>query len=110
MNGFLCLALCDNVHGHGEFSLLIVFVRIGDGSGEGNVIFFLIFGGDRSSGDKDDTGKSIFFDDGVLFIGDVLLNTGDKFESGSSLSFLPLGAFNVTNKKDSYLLNIYADH
>ena len=75
--------------------------------GEGNVIFFFIFGGDRSSGDKDDTGKSIFFDEGVLFLGGVLQNAGDKFESESSLSFLLLAAF---NKKDSYLLNIYADY
>ena len=31
VNGFLCLALGDNVHGRGEFSLLVAFVRIGDG-------------------------------------------------------------------------------
>ena len=110
LDGFWCLALGDDVHSRREFSLLVVFIRIGDGSGEGNMIFFFIFGGDSLSGDKGDTGKSIFFDYGVLFLGDGLRNTGDKFESESSLSSLLLGAFDVANKKDSYLLNIYADH
>ena len=105
-DGFWCFALGDDVHNRGEFILLVVFVRIGDG----NMIFFFIFGGDGVSSDKGDTGKSIFFDEGVLFLGDVLRNIGDKFESESSLSFLLLGVFDVANKKDSYLLNTYADH
>ena len=110
VDGFWCFALGDDVHNREEFILLVVFVRIGDGSGEGNMIFFFIFGGDGVSSDKGDTGKSIFFDEGVLFLGDVLRNIGDKFESESSLSFLLLGVFDVANKKDSYLLNTYADH
>ena len=72
VDGFWCLALGDDVHSRGEFSLSVVFVWIGDGPGEGNTIFFFIFGGDGVSGDKDDTGKSIFFDNGVLFLGDIL--------------------------------------
>ena len=72
VDGFLYLALGDDVHSHGEFSPLVVFVRIGYGPGEGNMIFFFIFGDDSVSGDKGDTGKSIFFDDGVLFLGDIL--------------------------------------
>ena len=72
VDGFWCLALGDDVRSHGEFSLLFVFVWIGDGPGEGNTIFFFIFGGDGVSGDKGDPGKSIFFDDGVLFLGDIL--------------------------------------
>ena len=99
VDGSWCLALGDDVHNRGEFVLLVVFVRIGDGSGEGNMIFFFIFGGDGVSGDKGDTDKCIFFDEGVLFLGDILWNTGDKFESESSLSFLLLGAFDVANKK-----------
>ena len=110
VDGFWCFALGDDVHNREEFILLVVFVGIGDGSGEGNMIFFFIFGGDGVSSDKGDTGKSIFFDEGVLFLGDVLRNIGDKFESESSLSFLLLGVFDVANKKDSYLLNTYADH
>ena len=74
------------------------------------MIFFFIFGGDGVSSDKGDTGKYIVFDEGVLFLGDVLRNIGDKFESESSLSFLLLGAFDADNKKDSYLLNTYDDH
>ena len=99
VDGSWCLDLGDDVHNLGEFILLVVFVRIGDGSGEGNMIFFFIFVGDGVSGDKDDTGKCIFFDEGVLFLGDILRNTGDKFESESSLSFLLLSAFDVANKK-----------
>ena len=99
LDGSWCLDLGDHVHNLGEFILLVVFVRIGDGSGEDNMIFFFIFVGDGVSGDKDDTGKCIFFDEGVLFLGDILRNTGDKFESESSLSFLLLGAFDVANKK-----------
>ena len=72
VDGFWCLALGDDVHSRWEFSLLVVFVRIGNGPGEGKMIFFLIFGGDGVSGDKGDTGKFIFFDDGVLFLGDIL--------------------------------------
>ena len=93
-----CLDLGDDVHNLGEFILLVVFVRIGNRSGEGNIIFFFIFGGDVVSGDKGDTGKCIFFDEGVLFLGDILRNTSDKFESESS-SVLLLGAFDVPNKK-----------
>ena len=63
------------------------------------MIFFFIFGGDGVSGDMGDTGNCIFFDEGVLFLGDILWNTGDKFESESSLSFLLLSAFDVANKK-----------
>ena len=48
--------------------------------------FFIIFGGDGISGDKGDTGKSMFFGEGVLFLGDVLGNIGDKSESELSLS------------------------
>ena len=110
VDGFWRLTLGDDVRNRGEFILLVIFVRTGDGSGEGNMIFFFIFGGDSVSGDKDDTGKSIFFDEGVLFLGDVLRNVGDTFESESSLSFLLLGAFDIANKKDSYLLNAYTDH
>ena len=99
VDGFWCLTLGDDVPNRGQFILLVVFVRIGDGSVEGNIIFFFIFGGDGVSGDKDGTGKSIFFDEGVLFLGDVLRNIGDTFESESSLSFLLLGAFDVANKK-----------
>ena len=110
VDGFWCFALGDDVHNRGIFILLVVFVRIGDGSGEGNMIFFFTFGGDGVSSDKGDTGKSIFFDEGVLFLGDVLRNISDKFESESSLSFPLLGVFDVANKKDSYLLNTYADH
>ena len=110
LDGFWCLALGDDVHNRREFILLVVFVRIGYGSGEGNMIFFFIFGGDGVSSDKGDTGKYIVFDEGVLFLGDVLWNIGDKFESESSLSFLLLGAFDADNKKDSYLLNTYDDH
>ena len=110
VNGLWCLALGDDVHSRGEFSLLVFFVRIGDGSGEGNMIFFFIFGGDDVSGNKGDTGKSICCDEGVLFLGDLLRNIGDKFESESSLSFLLLGACDVANKKDSCLLNMHAYH
>ena len=110
VDGFWCFALGDDVHNREEFILLVVFVGIGDGSGEGNMIFFFIFDGDGVSSDKGDTGKSIFFDEGVLFLGDVLRNIGDKFDSESSLSFLLLGVFDVANKKDSYLLNTYADY
>ena len=99
VDGSWCLDLGDDVHNLGEFILLVVFVRIGDGSGEGNMIFFFNFGGDGVSGDKGDTGKSIFFDERVLFLVDILRNTGGKFESESSLSFLLLGAFDIANKK-----------
>ena len=54
VDGSWCLDLKDDVHNLGEFILLVVFVRIGDGSGEGNMIFFFIFGGDGVSGDKGD--------------------------------------------------------
>ena len=80
VDGFWRVTLGDYVRNCGEFILLVVFVRIGDGSGEGDMIFFFIFGGDGVSGNKDDTGKSIFFDEGVLFLGDVLRNVGDTFE------------------------------
>ena len=110
VDSFWCFGLGGDVHNRGDFILLVVFVRIGDGSGEGNMIFFFIFGGDGVSSDKSDTGNSIFFDKGVLFLGDVLRNIGDKFQSESSLSFLLLRVFDVANKKDSYLLNTYADH
>ena len=109
VDGSWCLDLGDDVHNLGEFILLVVFVRIGDGSWEGNMIFFFIFGGDGVSGDMGDTGNCIFFDEGVLFLGDILWNTGDKFESEWSLSFLLLGAFDVANK-NRFLLNRYADH
>ena len=99
VDGSWCLDLGDDVHNLGEFILSLVFVRICDGCGEGNMIFFFIFGGDGVSGDKGDTGKCIFFDEGVLFLGDIFRNTGDKFEPESSLSFLLLGAFDVANKK-----------
>ena len=42
VDGFWCVDLGDNVHNLGEFILLVVFVLIGDGSGEGNMIFFFI--------------------------------------------------------------------
>ena len=77
---FWCLALGDDVRNCREFILLVVFIRIGDGSGEDNMIFFFIFGGNGVSGDKGDTDKSIFFDEGVLFHGDVLQNIGDKLD------------------------------
>lgn len=72
VDGLWCLALGDNVHSRGEFSLFVVFVWIGDGSGEGNMTFFFIFGGGGVSGDKGGTGKSICYDEGVLFLGDLL--------------------------------------
>ena len=60
---FWCLALGDDVcvWRHGEFSLLVVSVQIGDGSGYDNMIFYFIFGDDSVSGDKGDTGKLSFF-------------------------------------------------
>ena len=50
VDGFCCFALDDAVHSRVEFSLLVVFVWIGDGPGEGSIIFFFIFGGDGVSG------------------------------------------------------------
>ena len=58
---FWRLALGDDVCSHGEFCLLVVFVQIGDGSGDDNIIFYFIFGDDSVIGDEGDTGKFILF-------------------------------------------------
>ena len=85
-----------NVDACEEFSLSFVFVNTGDGSWEGNRIFFFIFDADSVIG-KGDTDKSISFDDNVLFLGDVLQNIKDKFDSESSISILLLGTFDAAN-------------
>ena len=88
--------LGNNVDRCEEFSLSFVSVNTGDGSWEGNRIFFFIFDTDSVVG-KGDTGKSISFDDDVLFLGDVLRNITDKFDSESSLSIVLLGTFDAAN-------------
>ena len=104
VDGSWCVDLGDNVHNLGEFILLVVFVLIGDGSGEGNMIFFFILVVMVSAVIRVIMTSVSFlmkvFCFLVIFSKTLAINLSQNHHF-----FFILGAFDVANKKLAYLLN-----